>query len=275
MRFLARFLLLLALPMVALAVPNYINYQGRLLDNNGIPITQNNMAMVVSIWTASTAGTKLYQENQTVNVNDGVYAFQIGNGTGGTPVWNPSSLFNTSSPRFVELTVQGQTLAPRIQLLSAPFTLQSGNSDNLGGQPIGYFGTVTAENSLQNQISDLYNKLGSMQVMCEMNHGFWDGTSCKPAIAVLPSADGKDFYPISQLRKLWTESELELECTGPHYHAYPQPGGKGGMMPVKNCNGVSTQEEPDPRGCAFGKESAVVYIELSTCEAFIVKGDGK
>jgi len=159
MKFMIRFILLMALPLVALAVPNYINYQGRLLDNNGIPITQNSMAMVVSIWTASVAGTKLYQENQTVDVNDGVYAFQIGNGTGGTPAWDPTNLFNTSSPRFVELTVQGQTLTPRFQLLSAPFTLQSGNSDNLGGNPPAFYGTASMQIALQNQIAGLQGQL--------------------------------------------------------------------------------------------------------------------
>jgi hypothetical protein len=169
MKFLACFMLLMVMPLAALAVPNYINYQGRLLDNNGIPITQSGMTMVVSIWTAPTAGTKLYQENQTVNVDDGVYTFQIGNGTGGTPAWNPASLFNTSSPRFVELTVQGQTLTPRMQLLSAPFTLQSGNSDNLGGQPISYFGTVAGENSLQNQITALQGQVDLLQQKLDCN----------------------------------------------------------------------------------------------------------
>lgn len=272
MKSVIRFLALLALPVFALAVPNYINYQGRLLDGSGIPVTQSGMSMVVSIWTAPTGGSKLYQENQTVDVDDGVYSFQIGNGTGGTPAWSPTSLFMSGS-RFIELTIQGQTLTPRHELLSAPFTLQSGNSDNLGGQPIYYFGTAAGEAALQNQINDLSNQLGSLQVICELSNGLWDvnGKKCLKTIAVLPDKQSGNLIPISQLRKKWTDSEQELECSEPHYHAYPDPT-KGGIMAVTDCKGQQTLEEPDPRGCAFGKESAVIYVDINECVGF---GGGK
>jgi len=274
MSFLARFMLLMVLPLVALAVPNYINYQGRLLDNNGIPVTQSNMTMVVSIWTASTAGVKLYQENQTVNVDDGVYSFQIGNGTGGVPAWSPSSLFNTSAPRFIELSIQGQTLTPRHQILSAPFTLQSGNSDNLGGQPIGYFGTAAGENSLQNQINNLAGQLSALQGICEAAHGYWSGSACLPTIAVLPNSKGDDYYPVAaiQLHRVWIGDEQEILCLEPFYRAYPDV--KGGILPVKTCNGAQVLEDPDPRGCGFGKESQIIYLDASKCDAYIKGGKG-
>jgi len=162
-RFIA-YLILILFPVAALAVPGTINYQGRLLDNNGIPVTQADMTFVISIWSAASAGSKIYEETHGVDVDDGVYSFQIGGGTGGTPVWNPSGFFNTASPRFVQLVVNGEILSPRHQLLSAPFTLQSGNSDALGGQGINYFGTAAQVNSLQNQINDLTGQIENLQL---------------------------------------------------------------------------------------------------------------
>ena len=278
MKFLARFLLLLALPLSALAAapPAWINYQGRLLDSAGIPVTATGMNFTVTIWNdpAATAPANLkYRESHVVNVNDGVYSFPVGSGTPISGAYN-GSLYANNSVLWLELTVNTETLTPRHRLLSAPYTNHSGNSENLGGQPVSYFGTAATDAGLQEQINNLANQVGSLQVMCEMSHGYWDGSSCKPAIAVLVDPEKGDQYPISQLRLLWTESEPELECSEPHYHAYPNPGA-GGIMPVKNCQGETTLEEPDSRGCAFGKASAVAYIPLSECEAFNVKGDGK
>jgi len=187
MNFLGRFCLLMLLPMAVLAVPNTINYQGRLLDSAGIPVgypTAVNLGFVIDIWndpTATTPANKLYEETQTVNVNDGVYAFQIGAGTPSSGFsWNPTSLFNTSSPRYVELTIGGNTLTPRFQLLSAPFTLQSGNTDNLGGQPPSYYATLSQVNNLQGQIDALNNMVSCNQhanTKWSNNQGFCFGGS--------------------------------------------------------------------------------------------------
>jgi len=100
-----------------------------------------------------------------------------------------------------------------------------------------------------------------------MNHGIWDGTTCLPTIAVLVDKQKGAEYPISQLHKKWVDSEQELECAEPHYHAYIDPT-KGGIIAVKDCKGGSTLEEPNPRGCAFGMESEVTYIDAKSCEAF-------
>lgn len=165
MKRLFAYLALAIFPMAVFAVPGTINYQGRLLDNNGIPVT-GSYNFVLSIWsTASGTTGKVYQENHNaVAVDDGVYNFQIGGGTSQSPTWNPTSLFNTAAARYVELAVNGETLTPRHRLLSAPFTLQSGNSDALGGQGINYFGTAAQVSSLQNQVNNLQTQLGDLQL---------------------------------------------------------------------------------------------------------------
>ena len=60
-------------------VPSLINYQGRLTDSNGAPVTgSNNFA--ISIYDAATGGNLLYEETigaVTLDAN-GVYSFQFG-----------------------------------------------------------------------------------------------------------------------------------------------------------------------------------------------------
>jgi hypothetical protein len=60
-------------------VPSLINYQGRLTDSNGAPVT-GNKNFAISIYDAATGGNLLYQETigaVTLDAN-GVYSFQFG-----------------------------------------------------------------------------------------------------------------------------------------------------------------------------------------------------
>jgi len=69
-------------------VPSLINYQGRLTDSNGAPVT-GSKTFAISIYDAATAGNLLYSESigaVTLDSN-GVYSFQFGNaGTSNTQV---------------------------------------------------------------------------------------------------------------------------------------------------------------------------------------------
>jgi hypothetical protein len=69
-------------------VPSLINYQGRLTDANGAPVT-GSKTFAISIYDAATAGNLLYSESigaVTLDSN-GVYSFQFGNsGTSNTQV---------------------------------------------------------------------------------------------------------------------------------------------------------------------------------------------
>src|SRR5215831_15545792 len=61
-------------------VPDKINYQGRLTDLGGTPITAS-VPMVFKLYTVASGGAALYTETQTVSVASGIFNVAIGSVT--------------------------------------------------------------------------------------------------------------------------------------------------------------------------------------------------
>jgi hypothetical protein len=144
------FISLAALPAAAQVFPAYINYQGKLGDPLGNPLTGTySFQFALYNHGPTTAGaTLLYTDTpfsgaNAVTVSNGVYSVQIGSLTsGGIP---PSVFLNSE----VWLQVQVQlgttlsspdTLAPMERLASSPFAFVAAAAEGLGtGVAIGTF----------------------------------------------------------------------------------------------------------------------------------------
>ncbi len=240
MKFFVRFCLLICLTASAVAVPNSINYQGRLLDDNGVPVT-GTYTFKVTLWDDETASTgKLYEETHVVTVNDGVYSLKIGTGTPVSGSFS-GSLFSSGGEVWLELMVDAETLTPRQELLPSPFTFQSDNSNNFGGNPPSHFATS----------SDLSNVQSDLQFICEQSGNYWDGTSCKEGLQVIPYL-GK-YIPVAQPYLFLATPD---NCADNHYHSY-------GV--VEDCDFNSYPTDPAPDGCGFGTEPSVMIILKSSC----------
>ena len=122
-----------ALAQVTANPPERINYQGYLTDANGAALglsAPKNYDLVFRIYDASTGGTKLWTEQQTVTVDKGNFSVLLGEGVFiGETRNNLSTLFDsaTASDRYLEITVKGITagvdtiLTPRLRLAPAPY----------------------------------------------------------------------------------------------------------------------------------------------------------
>lgn len=155
----------------AYAVPNLVNYQGTLLDNNNIPVTQANVPIIISIWddaTSTATANRKYQENHTVNVDDGVFSLQIGSGSSAIGTFNPA-LFDTAGNLFLQLNINGEDLLPRVRFLTAPYTMQSENSARFGNQLPTFYATASALSSLQSQVNAL--QIPSAETLCKATYG--------------------------------------------------------------------------------------------------------
>lgn len=128
-----------------------MNYQGRLLNNAGIPVAGNHN-FVVRVYDAVSNGTLKYQENHNaIAVDDGVYALLVGTQTktGGDSTWSVE-LWNCCANLFMEIVVNGEALTPRHRLAAAPYAFQANlalttnNALALGGKSATEYNNILA-----------------------------------------------------------------------------------------------------------------------------------
>jgi len=115
--------LLLSYTAASAAVPDFINFQGRLLDSNKRP-KSGNFSVTFNICALPTGGC-LWTEDKTIAAANGVFAVQLGTTNALTP-----AVF-AASERYLELIVNGEALTPREQLAAAPYSLRAAAADSL------------------------------------------------------------------------------------------------------------------------------------------------
>ena len=108
---------------VLAAVPNTMNYQGQLTDDQGQSVNAT-ISMTFTIYDAETNGNSKWSENHpSVSVVDGLFSVVLGQGTPAVPI--EDTVF-TSPDRWLEIAVGGETIIPRTKLASSPYSLQAG-----------------------------------------------------------------------------------------------------------------------------------------------------
>jgi len=111
-------LLFISMCLWAQNVPQTIDYQGRLADSDG-----NYLNGVVTvnflIYNVETGGTELWNEIQDVSTANGIFHVQLGSISA-----FPGTLFD-GADRWLELIVGGETLSPRTQIASIPYSIKA------------------------------------------------------------------------------------------------------------------------------------------------------
>jgi len=110
---------LMAAALMGVNIPFLVNYQGRVNNAAGLPIS-GPVTMDFTIYDAPTDGSPLWSETQNVTLNTGLYNVLLGS-------MNPLSpqVFDNANV-FLEVSVDGQTLSPRQQIVSVPFAMRAG-----------------------------------------------------------------------------------------------------------------------------------------------------
>ncbi len=121
--------------------PNELNFQGKLTDASGNPITALTQ-IVYRIYNVATGGTALWSETRNVTPNaSGVYSVRLGSVT---PF--PGSL-TFGGTYFLELQVgTDAAMTPRYQMTSAPYSLRSARLGNLTDAGLASVTTVSDAN---------------------------------------------------------------------------------------------------------------------------------
>ncbi len=106
-------------PRAFAAAPMKINFQGR-LEESGLPVNAQKR-FVFKMYDDAAAGTLIWtSQPEDVLVVDGVFSIVLGTGT---PLNISTSSFAGPGSRYIEVSVEGVTLSPRQEVLSAPYAL--------------------------------------------------------------------------------------------------------------------------------------------------------
>lgn len=129
-------LLLILLPVIILAqIPQTMNYQGRLEDNSGNPVTDGNYSLIFTIYDAATNGTSLWTETRTVTTEDGFFNLTLGE--------NTAINISTDQQIWLNVNIGGNDLTPRTKLSGSLSSLSTKSVEN----------TATAGNSVVTSIN--------------------------------------------------------------------------------------------------------------------------
>jgi hypothetical protein len=116
------------------------SFQGKLLDNTGVAVNATKIMNFV-LYDAPTSGTIIKAwTGMSVPVNNGVYSAELDLG---------STSLATVNDAWMEVTVAGERLSPRIHLTSSAFSQRSMSAD-----------TAITANNLQGIVTVLGNKVG-------------------------------------------------------------------------------------------------------------------
>lgn len=146
---LAAFLTLAASLTAFAQTPSLMSYQGRVSDSAGTFIgttTPVNRTVTFKFYTASTGGTPVYVEAQTVTISSGEFSVLLGNGTGvsgfkgpGAPALTPYVTLPSvmTGNVYLGITVDDGTgavdaeITPRQQIVSAAYAFRSKLAEGL------------------------------------------------------------------------------------------------------------------------------------------------
>jgi hypothetical protein len=108
------------------AVPQVINYQGRLTDASGNPVADNNYLIKFKIYGSAAGNDSLWSSGfQTVAVANGLFTYKLG-----TPTAFPQDLFVTGTSRYLGITVGVDLeISPRTEILSSAYARHSVRAD--------------------------------------------------------------------------------------------------------------------------------------------------
>lgn len=115
-------MMVMAVAAICLAASStsMINYQGRLTDAAGAPITGSTVSVTFSIYAGDTAAVALWTETQAISVDAGVYSVQLG---AANPI--TADLFKAAD-RWLGVKVSTDPeMTPRAQITSVAYAMNS------------------------------------------------------------------------------------------------------------------------------------------------------
>ncbi|OGC04107.1 hypothetical protein A2276_05775 [candidate division WOR-1 bacterium RIFOXYA12_FULL_43_27] len=126
---LSLFALLVFVSVSHAAVPTQINVQGILKDSSGNLLANKTYSIVFSIYSASSGGSPLWTETQSVPVKDGIYNVQIGSVN---TALDTTTVFDGKTRYLgIKLADESTEKSPRIALITVPYAFRATVADSV------------------------------------------------------------------------------------------------------------------------------------------------
>ena len=119
-------LMCLVLMSQLFAVPHYINFQGKLTDDDGVSLGDEYL-ITFGIYPDPSGGTPLWIELQDVDFNIGLCNVLLGETE---PI--PDSIFD-GSVLYIQVSVEGTPLLPRKPIVTVPYAFRAKIADSVIG----------------------------------------------------------------------------------------------------------------------------------------------
>jgi hypothetical protein len=118
-----------------------MNYQGRLTDQEGRPL-DDTLLLAFAIYDDSTSGSLIWTEaHDSVIVTEGLFTVLLGSA-------NPlSDTMFADTVRWLQITIEGEPIVPRIRLISAPFAFRAATVDGATG------GVISGDVDIQSDLT--------------------------------------------------------------------------------------------------------------------------
>ena len=111
---------LLSLQLAFSQAPNKMSFQAYLTNNNGLPVAAGTYEMTFTIYSALTDGNKLWEESQSVSVENGSVGVMLGSSV---------PLVDLNGSGFLEITLNNEVLSPRQELGGSLYAITAAFAD--------------------------------------------------------------------------------------------------------------------------------------------------
>lgn len=117
-----------ALPARA-AAPELLSYQGVLLENGSVAVTDGIYQLKFELFPQLVAGSAVFSQTLDASVKSGLYNVILSN----NGPYNLATILKDNSTLYMEVSVGGVPMQPRQQLASVPYAISAGASGGSSG----------------------------------------------------------------------------------------------------------------------------------------------
>ncbi len=133
--------------------PNIVSYQGRILNANGVPVSDTSLSVVFRLYDASSGGNCLWSNAssscasttaRTVTLSSGLFSENLGD-TSASYAAIPSTVFSDNATVYLGITIGADSeMSPRKRMTAAPYALNAQTLDGIDSASFLQTGTAIA-----------------------------------------------------------------------------------------------------------------------------------